>query len=136
MNSCLYRATKYCGFVFRDLNPEKFIDDSSFIQNQNPILYMAAGYTIDLGFFDSSLRPYITSKIIPGTTNQMSIGGNFSFKNIFEIGMGYKSIDYSYVMFMLKLKMGIDIGYATDFGVGDNSNRPRTGYELFAKYRF
>ncbi|MBT4904073.1 MAG: hypothetical protein HON57_02695, partial [Flavobacteriaceae bacterium] len=46
------------------------------------------------------------------------------------------SIDYSYVMFMLKLKMGIDIGYATDFGVGDNSNRPRTGYELFAKYRF
>ncbi|MDG1057924.1 MAG: PorP/SprF family type IX secretion system membrane protein [Flavobacteriaceae bacterium] len=118
------------------LNPEKFIDDSSFIQNQNPILYMAAGYTIDLGFFDSSLCPYITSKIIPGTTNQMSIGGNFSFKNIFEIGMGYKSIDYSYVMFMLKLKMGIDIGYATDFGVGDNSNRPRTGYELFAKYRF
>jgi len=97
---------------------------------------MAAGYTIDLGFFDSSLRPYITSKIIPGTTNQMSIGGNFSFKNVFEIGMGYKSIDYSYVMFMLKLKMGIDIGYATDFGVGDNSNRPRTGYELFAKYRF
>ena len=95
MNSCLYRATKYCGFVFRDLNPEKFIDDSSFIQNQNPILYMAAGYTIDLGFFDSSLRPYITSKIIPGTTNQMSIGGNFSFKNIFEIGMGYKNIDYS-----------------------------------------
>jgi hypothetical protein len=66
----------------------------------------------------------------------MSIGGNFSFKNVFEIGMGYKNIDYSYVMFMLKLKMGIDIGYATDFGVGDNSNRPRTGYELFAKYRF
>ena len=77
------------------LNPEKFIDDSSFIQNQNPILYMAAGYTIDLGFFDSSLRPYITSKIIPGTTNQMSIGGNFSFKFFFEIGMGYKNIDYS-----------------------------------------
>lgn len=118
------------------LNPEKFIDDSSFIQNQNPILYMAAGYTIDLGFFDSSLRPYITSKIIPGTANQMSVGGNFSFKNVFEIGIGYKSIDYAFVMFMLKLKMGIDIGYATDFGVGDNINIPRSGFELFAKYRF
>ena len=30
-----------------------------------------------------------------GTTNQMSIGGNFSFKFFFEIGMGYKNIDYS-----------------------------------------
>ena len=118
------------------LNPEKFIDDSSFIQNQNPILYMAAGYSIDLGFFDSTINPYITSKIIPGVPNQMSVGGNFNFKNIFEIGMGYKSIDYAFVMFMLKLKMGIDIGYATDFGVGDNSNISRTGFELFAKYRF
>ena len=34
----------------------------------------------------------------------MSVGGNFNFKNIFEIGMGYKSIDYAHVMFMLKLK--------------------------------
>jgi len=118
------------------LNPEKFIDDSSFIQNQNPILYMAAGYSIDLGFFDSTINPYVTSKIIPGVPNQMSIGGNFNFKNIFEIGMGYKSIDYAYVMIMLKLKMGIDIGYATDFGVGGNSNISRTGFELFAKYRF
>ena len=118
------------------LNPEKFIDDSSFIQNQNPILYMAAGYSIDLGFFDSTINPYITSRIIPGVPNQMSIGGNFNFKNIFEIGMGYKSIDYAFVMFMLKLKMGIDIGYATDFGVGDNRNISRTGFELFAKYRF
>jgi len=41
-----------------------------------------------------------------------------NFKNIFEIVAGYKSIDYAYVMFMLKLK--IDIGYAPDFGVGDN----------------
>jgi len=118
------------------LNPEKFIDDSSFIQNQNPILYMAAGYSIDLGFFDSTINPYVTSKIIPGVPNQMSIGGNFNFKNIFEIGMGYKSIDYAYVMIMLKLKMGIDIGYATDFGVGNNSNISRSGFELFAKYRF
>ena len=97
---------------------------------------MAAGYSIDLGFFDSTINPYITSKIIPGVPNQTSIGGNFNFKNIFEIGMGYKSIDYAYVMFMLKLKMGIDIGCATDFGVGDNSNISRTGFELFAKYRF
>ena len=67
------------------LNPEKFINDSSFIQNQNPILYMAAGYSIDFGFYDSSINPYVTSKIIPGVPNQMSIGGNFNFKNIFEI---------------------------------------------------
>jgi hypothetical protein len=37
---------------------------------------------------------------------------------------------------MLKLKMGIDIGHATDFGAGNNSNISRTGFELFAKYRF
>ena len=86
------------------LNPEKFIDDSSFIQNQSPILYMAAGYSIDLGFFDSTINPYVTSRIIQGVPNQMSVGGNFNFKNIFEIGMGYKSIDYAHVMFMLKLK--------------------------------
>jgi type IX secretion system PorP/SprF family membrane protein len=118
------------------LNPEKFLDDSSFIQNQNPILYMAAGYSIDLGFFDSSINPYVTSRIIPGAPNQMNIGGNFNFKNIFEIGMGYKSIDYAFIMVLLKLKMGIDIGYATDFGVGDNSNMSKSGFELFAKYRF
>jgi|GEM_PF-2315258 hypothetical protein len=47
------------------------------------------------GLNNSSLCSYFTSKIIPGTTNQMSIGGNFSFKFFFEIGMGYKNIDYS-----------------------------------------
>jgi hypothetical protein len=39
-------------------------------------------------------------------------------------------------MALLKLKIGIDIGYATDFGVGNNASVPRSGYELFAKYRF
>ena len=65
------------------LNPEKFIDDSSFIQNQNPILYMAAGYSIDLGFFDSTINPYVTSKIIPGSSQSNEYWWKFQFQKYF-----------------------------------------------------
>ena len=37
---------------------------------------------------------------------------------------------------MVKLKMGIDIGYATDFGAGNAASNNRSGFEIFAKYRF
>ena len=58
------------------------------------------------------------------------------YKNFFEFGGGYKSIGYAYLMGMVKLKMGIDIGYATDFGTGNTASNNRSGFEIFAKYRF
>ncbi|MDA9244972.1 PorP/SprF family type IX secretion system membrane protein [Flavobacteriaceae bacterium] len=118
------------------INPEKYINDATFIQNQNPVLYLVTGTNIDFGFFDSSLKPYLSVKFIPKTTNQINVGANYNYNDIFELGGGYKTTDYIYIMALLKLKIGIDIGYATDFGVGNNASVPRSGYELFAKYRF
>ena len=40
------------------------------------------------------------------------------------------------IFLMVKLKMGIDFGYATDFGVGNAASNNRSGFEIFAKYRF
>ena len=118
------------------INPEKYINDTSFIQNQNPVIYLVTGTDIDIGFLDTLLKPYFSAKFIPKTANQINLGANFSYNNIFELGGGYKTTDYIYLMALLKLKMGIDIGYATDFGIGKNASVPRSGFELFAKYRF
>jgi len=118
------------------INPEKYINDTSFIQNQNPVIYLVTGTDIDIGFLDTLLKPYFSAKFIPKTTNQINLGANFSYNNIFELGGGYKTTDYIYLMALLKLKIGIDIGYATDFGIGKNASVPRSGFELFAKYRF
>jgi len=118
------------------INPEKYINDTSFIQNQNPVIYLVTGTDIDIGFLDTLLKPYFSAKFIPKTTNQINLGASFSYNNIFELGGGYKTTDYIYLMALLKLKIGIDIGYATDFGIGKNASVPRSGLELFAKYRF
>ncbi|MDB2701977.1 PorP/SprF family type IX secretion system membrane protein [Flavobacteriaceae bacterium] len=118
------------------INPEKYINDTSFIQNQNPVIYLVTGTDIDIGFLDTLLKPYFSAKFIPKTTNQINLGANFSYNNIFELGGGYKTTDYIYIMALLKLKIGIDVGYATDFGIGNNASVPRSGFELFAKYRF
>jgi type IX secretion system PorP/SprF family membrane protein len=118
------------------INPEKYINDTSFIQNQNPVIYLVTGTDIDIGFLDTLLKPYFSAKFIPKTTNQINLGANFSYNNIFELGGGYKTTDYIYLMALLKLKIGIDIGYATDFGIGKNASVPKSGFELFAKYRF
>ena len=118
------------------INPEKYINDTSFIQNQNPVIYLVTGTDIDIGFLDTLLKPYFSAKFIPKTTNQINLGASFSYNNIFELGGGYKTTDYIYLMALLKLKIGIDVGYATDFGIGNNASVPRSGFELFAKYRF
>lgn len=97
---------------------------------------MVTGTDIDIGFLDTLLKPYFSAKFIPKTTNQINLGANFSYNNIFELGGGYKTTDYIYIMALLKLKIGIDVGYATDFGIGNNASVPRSGFELFAKYRF
>ena len=118
------------------LNPEKFLSDPSFVRNENPIFYSVLGGNVDLGVQSLSFNPYYSIKIIPNATNQTSVGGNLDYKNFFEFGGGYKSIGYAYLMGMVKLKMGIDIGYATDFGAGNTASNNRSGFEIFAKYRF
>ena len=119
------------------LNPIKYTDNESFIGDEKPSTYLLAGYRIGVGSVDSSINPYISSKIIPGIGNTVHFGGTYDYKSLFELGGGYKSTKYMNVMAIIKTKFGLSLAYSYDFrGAANDVEVQRTGNEIFLKFNF
>ena len=52
--------------------------------------------------------------------NTIHFGGTYDFKEIFEVGGGYKSTRYMNVMAIVKTKFGLSLAYAYDFRGASN----------------
>ncbi len=135
----LYKTQKfYLSFSIPNfLNPIKYTDNESFIGDEKPSTYLLAGYRIGVGSVDSSINPYISSKIIPGIGNTVHFGGTYDYKSLFELGGGYKSTKYMNVMAIIKTKFGLSLAYSYDFrGAANDVEVQRTGNEIFLKFNF
>jgi type IX secretion system PorP/SprF family membrane protein len=135
----LYKTQKfYVSFSIPNfLNPIKYTDNESFIGDEKPSTYFLAGYKIDVGAFNSSINPFVSSKIIPGIGNTIHFGGTYDFKGIFEVGGGYKSTRYMNVMAIIKTKFGLSLAYAYDFrGSSNDVEVQKSGSEIFLKFNF
>jgi hypothetical protein len=119
------------------LNPEKFVDQDTFIGSEKPVTYLLAGTSINTGVFGSKMKPFISTKLIPDGENQTHMGGTFDFKDTIEIGDGYKSTGYANVLLIVKTKFGLTAAYAYDFGTPNGSAAITTsGTEIFLKFKF
>ena len=119
------------------LNPEKFVDQDTFIGSEKPVTYLLAGTSINTGVFGSKMKPFISTKLIPDGENQTHMGGTFDFKDTIEIGGGYKSTGYANVLLIVKTKFGLTAAYAYDFGTPSGSAAITTsGTEIFLKFKF
>jgi type IX secretion system PorP/SprF family membrane protein len=119
------------------LNPEKFVDQDTFIGSEKPVTYLLAGTSINTGVFGSKMKPFISTKLIPDGENQTHMGGTFDFKDTIEIGGGYKSTGYANVLLIVKTKFGLTAAYAYDFGTPSGSGAITTsGTEIFFKFKF
>ena len=135
----LYKTQKfYISFSIPNfLNPIKYTDNESFIGDEKPSTYLLVGYKIELGTMDSSINPFISSKIIPGIGNTIHFGSTYDYKGIFEVGGGYKSTRYMNLMAIVKTKFGLSLAYAYDFrGASNDVEVQRTGNEIFLKFKF
>ena len=135
----LYKTQKfYVSFSIPNfLNPIKYTDNDSFIGDEKPSTYLLAGYKIGLGTVDSSINPFISSKIIPGIGNTIHFGGTYDYKGLFEVGGGYKSTRYMNVMAIIKTKFGLSLAYAYDFrGASNDVEVQKSGDEIFLKFNF
>lgn len=135
----LYKTQKfYFSFSIPNfLNPIKYTDNDSFIGDEKPSTYFLAGYKIDMGALNSSVNPFVSSKIIPGIGNTVHFGGTYDYKGVFEVGGGYKSTRYMNVMAIVKTKFGLSIAYAYDFrGPSNDVEVQRSGNEFFLKFNF
>ena len=116
---------------------QKYTDNESFIGDEKPSTYLLAGYRIGVGSVDSSINPYISSKIISGIGNTVHFGGTYDYKSLFELGGGYKSTKYMNVMAIIKTKFGLSLAYSYDFrGPANDVEVQRTGNEIFLKFNF
>ena len=61
------------------LNPEKFVDQDTFIGSEKPVTYLLAGTSINTGVFGTKMKPFISTKLIPDGENQTHMGGTFDF---------------------------------------------------------
>ena len=119
------------------LNPGKFVKDSGLISSEKPTTYLLAGTSINTGVFGSKLKPFVSVKFNPDGQNQTHVGGTFDFKDIVEIGGGYKNIGYSNILLIIKTKFGLTLAYAYDFGIPNGQAAIlRSGNEIFLKFRF
>ena len=119
------------------LNPEKFVDQDTFIGSEKPVTYLLAGTSINTGVFGSKMKPFISTKLIPDGENQTHMGGTFDFKDTIEIGGGYKSTGYANLLLIVKTKFGLTAAYAYDFGTPSGSAAITTsGTEIFLKFKF
>ena len=119
------------------LNPEKFVKDNAFIGSEKPITYLLAGTSINTGVFGSKLKPFVSARLNPDGENQTHIGGTFDFKDIVEVGGGYKSLGYSNLLLIVKTKFGLTAAYAYDFGIPSGQAAvTKSGNEIFLKFRF
>lgn len=135
----LYKTQKfYASFSIPNfLNPIKYTDNESFIGDEKPSTYILAGYKIDVGALNSSINPFVSSRNIPGIGNTIHFGGTYDFKEIFEVGGGYKSTRYMNVMAIVKTKFGLSLAYAYDFrGASNDVEVQRSGSEIFLKFKF
>ena len=135
----LYRSQKfYISFSIPNfLNPIKYTDNESFIGDEKPSTYFLAGYKLNLGGFNSSLNPFISSKVIPSIGNTVHLGGTYDYKGVFEVGGGYKSTRYMNVIAIVKTNFGLSLAYAHDFrGAANDVEVQRTGNEIFLKFNF
>ena len=135
----LYKTQKfYISFSIPNfLNPIKYTDNDSFIGDEKPSTYLLAGYKIELDTMDSSINPFISSRIIPVIGNTIHFGGTYDYKGIFEVGGGYKTTRYMNVMAIVKTKFGLSLAYAYDFrGPANDVEVQRAGNEIFLKFKF
>ena len=135
----LYKTQKfYVSFSIPNfLNPVKYTDNDSFIGDEKPSTYLLMGYKLEVGELNSSINPFISSKIIPGIGNTIHFGGTYDFKEIFEVGGGYKSTRYMNVMAIIKTKFGLSLAYAYDFrGASNDVEIQKSGNEIFLKFKF
>ena len=135
----LYKTQKfYVSFSIPNfLNPIKYTDNDSFIGDEKPSTYLLMGYKLEVGELNSSINPFISSKIIPGIGNTIHFGGTYDFKEIFEVGGGYKSTRYMNVMAIIKTKFGLSLAYAYDFrGASNDVEIQKSGNEIFLKFKF
>ena len=135
----LYKTQKfYVSFSIPNfLNPIKYTDNDSFIGDEKPSTYLLMGYKLEVGELNSSINPFISSKIIPGIGNTIHFGGTYDYKGLFEVGGGYKSTRYMNVMAIVKTKFGLSLAYAYDFrGASNDVEVQRSGNEIFLKFNF
>ena len=135
----LYKTQKfYISFSTPNfLNPIKYTDNDSFIGDEKPSTYFLTGYKIDFGELNSSINPFISSKIIPGIGNIIHFGGTYDYKGVFEVGGGYKSTRYMNVVAIVKTKFGLSLAYAYDFrGASNDVEVQKSGNEIFLKFNF
>lgn len=135
----LYKTQKFYASVSvpNFLNPIKYTDNESFIGDEKPATYLLAGYKINFGSFNSSINPFVSSKIIPGIGNTVHFGGTYDYKGIFEVGGGYKTTQYMNVMAIIKTKFGFSLAYAYDFrGASNDVEIQKSGSEIFLKFKF
>ena len=135
----LYKTQKfYVSFSIPNfLNPIKYTDNDSFIGDEKPSTYLLMGYKLEVGELNSSINPFISSKIIPGIGNTIHFGGTYDYKGLFEVGGGYKSTRYMNVMAIIKTKFGLSLAYAYDFrGASNDVEVQKSGNEIFLKFNF
>lgn len=135
----LYKTQKfYISFSIPNfLNPIKYTDNDSFIGDEKPSTYLLMGYKLEVGELNSSINPFISSKIIPGIGNTIHFGGTYDYKGLFEVGGGYKSTRYMNVMAIVKTKFGLSLAYAYDFrGASNDVEVQKSGNEIFLKFNF
>lgn len=127
----------YAGISVPQLNQSEFDKNNSDSDSRLVRHYFAtAGYVFDLGP-SLKLKPNLLVKMVQGAPMEFDLNANLLIKELFWVGLSWRSFDSIDAILQLQLNEQFQFGYAYDFATTTDLSRVNGGsHELMLNYRF
>ena len=134
-----YSKRLYAGFsVPHILNQslDGVVDQTSGVPSrQYRHYYLTAGYVFDAGE-NFKIKPSALLKLASGAPVQADINSNFWYKEMYCLGVSYRTNDSFTVLLQLQLARQLRLGYAYDYITSKLSQFTTGNHEIMLRYEF
>ena len=134
-----YSKRLYAGFsVPHILNQslDGVVDQTSGVPSrQYRHYYLTAGYVFDAGE-NFKIKPSALLKLASGAPVQVDINSNFWYKEMYCLGVSYRTNDSFTVLLQLQLARQLRLGYAYDYITSKLSQFTTGNHEILLRYEF
>ena len=134
-----YSKRLYAGFsVPHILNQslDGVVDQTSGVPSrQYRHYYLTAGYVFDAGE-NFKIKPSALLKLASGAPVQVDINSNFWYKEMYCLGVSYRTNDSFTVLLQLQLARQLRLGYAYDYITSKLSQFTTGNHEIMLRYEF
>ncbi len=118
------------------LNTGSTSSEGVSIENIKKHYFLYSGYVFTLSE-TLKLKPNVLVKAVEGAPVQLDLNANMYYKDIFGVGLSYRSLDALALIMQYNISPKLSFGYSYDFATTTELNQVQYGsHEFVLNYRF